>query len=434
MSGGARGGAAEPSLESHISILGVLRRNSDVRRIWLAQVVSETGDWLTRIAVTAQIANDPGRSALEIAAVQAVMIVPFFFVSPIAGVLADRLPRRSLMIASDLLSAAVVLSYLWVFRLPPSASSLALLLVAIFLHLGLAGVFEAARTSILAAAARPSELASANALTQATWSVCLALGSALGGLLLHWFGRDVAVLVDSATFLAGAAILVPVAAGRAPASSAAEPGGGFADAIRYLRAHPTTAALLLPKLFLGFVGMNDLAFALLGPRELGVSAEESFSKYFLAVGIGTFVGPVVGTHLTRGNPKKMRAAIGLAFLYESAAFLGTILAPGLDAKAAFAGAATAGGSIVWSMSAALLQRATPDRVMGRAAAIDVGNLTLAIALSLVAGGALVDHGGLRPTHLFAVTTAVYAAGGVVWLGVLRALRGRPFDGDAGRPA
>ena len=82
------GAAAAPS---HVSILEVVRRNADVRRIWCAQIVSETGDWLTRIAVTSYVANDGQGDAIRIAAIQALMIVPYFFVGPLAGVLADRL-------------------------------------------------------------------------------------------------------------------------------------------------------------------------------------------------------------------------------------------------------------------------------------------------------------------------------------------------------
>jgi MFS family permease len=426
--------AAPATARSHVSILEVIRRNADVRRIWAAQVVSETGDWLTRIAVTSYVANDGGGSALEVAAIQALMIVPYFFMGPIAGVLADRLPRRGVMMWVDGLAAAVVLLYMWVFRAPPSGAALVLLCGVIVLHLGLASLFEASRSALIAAVARPEELASANALTQTTWSICLALGSGLGGLLVQGFGRDAAVLADSGSFLAGVAILSTVRGGRVAAASGGGGGqGGFLEAIRYLRSHPTTGAMLLPKLVLGFVGMNDLAFALLGPREFGVSSADSFSKYFLAVGLGTFLGPPIGNAFVRGDPKKMRLAIGIAFLCEAAIFSGAILAPTLGLKALCAGLATAGGSIVWTFSVSLLQRACPDRITGRAVAIDIGNLTATVAISLLAGGLLMDRFGLAPSQLFLVTTATYGTGGIVWLSVVRAFRGRAWDGDAGRP-
>ena len=425
------GAAAAPS---HVSILEVVRRNADVRRIWCAQIVSETGDWLTRIAVTSYVANDGQGDAIRIAAIQALMIVPYFFVGPLAGVLADRLPRRAVMMCVDGLAAAVVLLYLWVFRAPPSGMALVVLCGVVIVHLGLAGVFEASRSALIAAVARPEELASANALTQTTWSICLALGSGLGGLLVQGFGRDTAVLADSLTFVGGVAILASVRGGRVAAAQGGAGGqGGFLEAIRYLGSHPTTGAMLLPKLVLGFVGMNDLAFALLGPREFGVSTADSFSKYFLAVGLGTFLGPPIGNFFVRGDPKKMRLAIGIAFLCEAVIFSGAIAAPTLGLKALCAGLATAGGSIVWTFSVSLLQRACPDRITGRAVAIDIGNLTATVAISLLAGGYLLDRFGLAPSQLFLVTTATYGSGGIVWLLVVRAFRGRAWDGDAGRP-
>jgi predicted MFS family arabinose efflux permease len=417
------------------TVLGVLASNRDVRTIWFAQLVSETGDWLTRVAVVSHVANRTGQSALAVAGIQALMIVPYFLVSPFAGVLADRVPRRSVLVAADAAAAILVLAYLPIFRLEPSGLSLALLAAVVFGHLALAGVFEAARGALLASVARPHELPAVNTLAQITWSTCIALGSALGGWMVQRFGREPVILVDSATFVAGVVLLLRLRGGRAPAA-AGESGiaTGILDLFRYLRSHPTTGALILPKLALGFVGMNDLTFALLGPKVFGVSSEESFSAYLLATGIGTAVGPFIAIAIAGKRPSAMRVAIGVAFLLEAAIFSGTIGADSLWSTAAFAGAATAGGATVWVFSTSLLQRAAPDRLAGRVLALDIGLLTATIAASLLAGGALHDAAGLEPRDLLKVTTAVYASGGLLWLGTLAFFRGRAWDGDSGRPA
>ena len=95
-------------------LFGVVRRNPEFRRLWLSQVVSQVGDWLNRTAVLALIGELTGpEQALEIGLLFGVEIMlrlmPTALLSPIAGPIADRLPRRALMIWSDLLRAGIVL-------------------------------------------------------------------------------------------------------------------------------------------------------------------------------------------------------------------------------------------------------------------------------------------------------------------------------------
>ncbi len=420
------------------SILQVLRRNRDVRRMWLAQLTSESGTWITRIAVVTWVANDPGESALAVAAILALQILPLFVASPLAGVLADRLPRRSVMLGADLCAAVLVLGYLPILALPRSTLSLSLLGLLVFAHVTMGAVFEASRSSLLAAAAEPEELAAANMLGQITWSTCLAAGSALGGAVLALFGREAAVLLDSASFLGSAVILLGVRAGRRAAAASEDASHarhqGFAGVLRWMKDRPGTALFLLPKLFLGFVGINDLTFALLGPREYGLASEDSFFPYYVAVGLGTFVGAPIAMRIAGSHPRAMRTAIAVAFLLEALVFAGTLVTDSLLLRVVFAGSATAGGSVVWAFSTTLLQRAMPDRLTGRAVALDLGLATGAMAVSLLVAGALVDAIDLRPFSMLVIGAAVYASGGILWLAVVVLRAERPWDGDAGRPA
>jgi len=415
-----------------ISILETLRRNPDVRRIWLAQVVSESGDWLTRVAVTAHIAGNDARSAFAIAVIQALMVLPFVVLSPWAGSVADRFPRRTVLLGVEILAAIIVLAYMPLLAQAATPWNLTLVGLVVFAHIGLAAFFEASRTALLSSVARPEELAPAMALSQVTWSVCLALGSAAGGFLTIRYGSAAAVVLDSFTFLCAFALLWGVRGGRTAATSAGET-TEFREGIRYLLAHPTAGVLVLPKFMLAFVGMSDLTFALLGPREYGVTAETSMSIYFGAIGVGTFLGPPIALKLTRNRPAAMRLAIGIAFLLEAVIFSGTLAANSLWGATAFAGGATACGAIIWSTSMTLLQQATPDRITGRAVALDFALATLAMALALVSAGLLVDFAGFAPRHLLMITTGIYALGGVIWLAILWAFRHRAFQGDAGRP-
>lgn len=91
----------------------LLKSNRPFRNLWYAQVVSELGDWLNSIAIFALVLK-VGGTGMAMATVMMAKLLPIFFVSPIAGVLIDRMDRRAIMMASDVLRFVVVLGFLMV--------------------------------------------------------------------------------------------------------------------------------------------------------------------------------------------------------------------------------------------------------------------------------------------------------------------------------
>ena len=93
--------------------IALLKRNRPFRNLWYGQVVSELGDWLNSIAIYALILQLTG-SGMAMAAAMMAKLLPFFFISPVAGVMVDRLDRKKVMIVSDLLRFVIVLGFLFV--------------------------------------------------------------------------------------------------------------------------------------------------------------------------------------------------------------------------------------------------------------------------------------------------------------------------------
>ena len=83
------------------ALLQLLRRNADFRRLFLASVVSLGGDWFAYVAVSGLVIDDTGREGAG-ALVFAASVLPVFLAAPLAGVIADRVDRKRLMIAADL--------------------------------------------------------------------------------------------------------------------------------------------------------------------------------------------------------------------------------------------------------------------------------------------------------------------------------------------
>src|SRR5574339_1185267 len=93
--------------------LSFLRLRTKFRSLWLAQVISLTGDWFNTIA-SVIIVNRYTASGLAVGGMFIARALPPFLLGPVAGVVADRFDRRKVLILSDLLRAGIVLGFLLV--------------------------------------------------------------------------------------------------------------------------------------------------------------------------------------------------------------------------------------------------------------------------------------------------------------------------------
>ena len=182
-----------------IGYLNLLKTHRPFRNLWYGQVVSELGDWLNSIAIYSLILQLSG-SGMAVATAMMAKLLPIFFVSPIAGVVIDRTSRKGVMILSDVLRFFIVLGFLFV----DDKGDLWLVYTLVVLEISMAGFFEPARSAIIPSLIPRQHLVSANALSGSTWSVMLAFGAALGGLVVAFFGIQTAFVLDAFTFLISA--------------------------------------------------------------------------------------------------------------------------------------------------------------------------------------------------------------------------------------
>src|SRR6204780_3481242 len=100
-------------LISLASYLRLLRGNRNFRRLWLAQIVSEIGDWIYTLSIYTLLLQVTGRAS-SVALALVLQVLPQTLAGPTAGVVNDRLRRKHVMIAADLARFAIVLSMLLV--------------------------------------------------------------------------------------------------------------------------------------------------------------------------------------------------------------------------------------------------------------------------------------------------------------------------------
>src|SRR5262249_59541795 len=121
----------------------LLRRNGAVRKLWLAQVVSELGDWLNLVALFQIIGKFSGKAEAG-GLLIIIQMLPLMVFSPLAGIVADRFDRRYVMIVADLIRFAVVLGFLTI----NSPDRLWLLYLLAGIQFSVTAFFEPARAAL----------------------------------------------------------------------------------------------------------------------------------------------------------------------------------------------------------------------------------------------------------------------------------------------
>lgn len=143
--------------------IALLRGNRNYRYLWFSAITSQIGDWFNLIA-SASLIQELTSSGSAVSLLFLVRFVPLFLFSPLAGVLADRFNRRTLMVASDMLRACTVLGFLLV----RDAGHVWLFYLLTALQFSLSAIYTPTGTAMLANIVRRDELVTANALNSFT--------------------------------------------------------------------------------------------------------------------------------------------------------------------------------------------------------------------------------------------------------------------------
>ena len=391
---------ASISLRSYARLL---RTNANFRRLWLAQIVSEIGDWLYTLSIYTLLLQLTGHAG-SVALALVLQVIPQTFAGPTAGVVNDRIKRKHVMIAADLIRCVVVLAMLLV----RSASMVWLVYPLLLAETTMAAFFEPARSAVIPNIAASEEVLVANTLSSATWSVNLLIGASVGGVIAAFLGREAAFVLNALSFLVSA-LLIGGMHFREPHAEAAAPlrlkdlvdFSPVKEGIDYIRSHPTLLPAVFAKAGELMVGPSWVIFTVMGAREFAVhgkgidpagGAMLGMSILLGGRGLGALVGPLISARWAGNNDQRLR--LGILFGYITIAFgYGLIgVSRTVWLAAACAVLAHAGGSTVWVFSTTLLQLRTEDRFRGRVFSADLGLASFTFATTAYLCGRFLDHG------------------------------------------
>jgi len=376
------------------------------------------GDWFDTIALYTIILNLTG-SGRNVGLLLVARFVPSFLCGPISGVVADRFPRRTIMIVSDVLRAVVVLGFLLVRR----ADQLWIVYVLTVFQLGLSTFFEPAKTAAIPSIVEDRELVTANAISSVTWSIMLTLGAAIGGLITGWFGTNAAFILDALSYVLSAALIgsikVPKRAPRPRRTLSLGRLLGISETIegmRYVKHRPRVFAFLMVKPAWGLGGGILTLLAVFGERifPVGKSAATGIGVLFAARGIGTAIGPIVARRISGEGKRRMQTSIGIAFLIGGLFYIAFGSSRSFALALLVLGIAHTGGSILWVFSTVLLQREVVDNFRGRVFAAELALLTLTMAASNYLTGELLDRFGIPPRFVTIGIGIFFLIPGITW--------------------
>lgn len=397
--------------------LEVLRRNHQYRRLWSAQVVSQLGDWFSSISLYTLLLTLTG-SAEAVGLFLSVQFLPAALAGYWTGPIVDRFSRKQLMFSMDIARAVLALAYLLV----DSRERVIWVYVITFLIVICQAVFEPSRKAILPDIVGREDMVTANAISGATWSTMLALGAAIGGAVSEVFGRDVAFVLNSCSFLLSAWFVTRLEVDERPANSLER--GGWRDAFSYLRAHPRVGVFAMSKTLWCLGGGITLVLTLFGNSlfPLGKDGAFSIGLFYAVRGVGAAFGPFMAYAIGGRELTALSRCLPVSFLTGAIGYYLLSQAPYFGLALFFVFLAHLGGATQWVFSTSLLQLSLPQNVRGRVFSLEYTGLNLATAGSCYAVGYLGDQ-GWSPEQLAQLMAMTFLASGLS-MGVLLRLAPR----------
>jgi MFS family permease len=393
-------------------------------------MISLGGDWFLLVALFGLVFDLSG-SPLAVAFLLAAQDLTYFVVSPVMGILADRLDRKRVMVTADVGRAVLCVGFL--FTQTESTWWIVYPLLAVIACFSAA--FEPASAAALPNLVDGEDLATANALSGSLWGTMLTVGAALGGVVTAVLGRDAAIAIDAVSFVGSALLIIRIERSFQEARLQETPTRlreAATQTVRYARRDHRVLALLAVKFGWGLAGGVLVLVPLLAKGKFH-AGEMGIGLLLAARGVGALIGPFAGRAALGEKDRRLFLTIGLALGIFGTGYVLLGLAPGLLLALPAIALAHTGGGAQWMLSSYGLQKIVPDHIRGRIFAFDGMLVTLTFgASSLVTGWLAEAFDDAQLTAIVMGGVAVMWAAVWMWL-TTDVRRATLMDGCGGPP-
>lgn len=405
-----------------------LRRNPAFRKLWMAQLISQTGDRSSLVALLA-LALSLTESEFIAGAILAANMLGPLILFPLISIVADRFDRKRLMIAADLGAAGLALSM----TLVGSVGTIWIGIGAVFGIATMEAVSRPAAQAALPNLVGAADLARANVLLASTQGITLGIGPLIGGAVAAYVGPDAVFAGNALSFLLSAALVIGIKrrfAEHQCNTLLTRSRDRLREGLSYARSDPRVATLVSIKsaFALGgggaFVVLPIFAFDIFNAGAFGIGVLTA------ARGLGALVGPFAARTVIGGSEPRLFATIGSCAVVFGGAYVAFAAMPLIWLAVPLVTLAHTGGFALWAMEVYGLQRVTPDQLRGRIFTLDFVLTRALMGVSMLATGYLITLADAR--LVLTAEALALIVGAAVWMLCTRRfwpgdMRGTPTD-------
>lgn len=412
--------AAQMTQNSIAKGLGLLRQKN-VRNMFIAYLATYTGNAMAPIAMAFGVLEMTGSTA-DASIVIAAATFASILVLMVGGVVADRIPRRTVLIGADTVAA---ISQLCMATLFLTGTATIPLLTLFMLVNGVAIAFYApASTGFVVQLVERADLQNANALLGTARNGAITGGAALGGVLVAVFGAGITIAIDAVTFAVSALLIMTtrprMGTRTAPASFFAELKDGWVE----FTSHTWLWVIVIQ--FALVVAALEGVFGLIGPAFTRDFMEGARDWGFIAssYGIGTLLGGIAAMRISVKYPMRLGTMLVFLFCTVPIAFIAHAELWVIMLAAVIAGGAGQIFAVLWYTT---LQTRVPEEKLSRVSAYDhLGSIALA-PLGIVAAGSLYESIGADSTFTLVVAVVAIATALALCVRDVRHVRSIPLN-------
>jgi MFS family permease len=334
----------------------LLKKEKIVRQLSIVQLIAYFGAWFSNVAIFTLLVQFEASSFL-ISFVTAMLFLPAIIISPFSGTLIDRLPLKTIMLT--LLTIELIMTF--AFLLITSINDIWLLCIILFIRMGSASMFFSTEMTLLPKVISGEALQKANEIHSIIWSFTYTAGMAASGIVVAFWGTNIAFIIDAFFFISALLIFIPIKLN----IKASTYNDKFFDMMRDGFRYTINNKIIIKMIFLhATVGLTsfDTIITLLADWEykeiVAVPIAIGMSNAVRALAL--MIGPiVVGNIINKSNLVYFFILQGLFIIvwgYVQGDFYISLLALFL------VGFLT---STIWSYTYALLQEQTDEKYLGR---------------------------------------------------------------------
>jgi MFS transporter, DHA3 family, macrolide efflux protein len=370
---------------------GDVLRNSAVKRLWIAQIVSVFGDFLALFAVIAYVTFTLHGTAGQIAMIMVSFMTPLAIFSPIAGVFVDKWNLKATMIASDLIRGCLIISLIFVHDLYA--------IYGIFFALASVSAFFFPAQSVAVRTIAPANgLMAVNALMSQAFQGSQIIAPAIAGALVQLTGANACFIFDTASFFFSAAMVLTIPLHREahPSTAASTVLESLRAGLRFMFTHSTIAFVIISSTIGMFAVRCFGALVSVYVRDILALNPAGYGILNTLIGVGMIIGTQLITRFGRHIPKQNLVVYGLGIMGLAVlliASLGVVVATALGMLILGFGAA-----FVMISSQTLVQQETPKEMLGRVMSAYMSLSATSQAVAMFFAGPFAERAGIRTLY------------------------------------